>query len=70
MCATYTKLFQMLVIQQEYTMKLSLLQIFFGLLLLYIGAEGLVRSSSSLASRLKISPLVIGLTIVAYGTSS
>lgn len=41
-----------------------------GLLFLYIGAEGLVRGSSSLARGLGISPLVIGLTIVALGTSS
>ncbi|MEJ2193239.1 MAG: calcium/sodium antiporter [Ignavibacteriaceae bacterium] len=37
---------------------------------LFIGAEGLVRGSSSLAIRLGISPLVVGLTIVAFATSS
>lgn len=52
-----------------FIMIISLVQISFGLLLLYAGAEGLVRASSSLALRLKISPLVIGLTIVAFGTS-
>lgn len=41
-----------------------------GLLFLYLGAEGLVRGSSSLARGMGISPLVIGLTIVALGTSS
>lgn len=41
-----------------------------GLLFLYLGAEGLVRGSSSLARGIGISPLVIGLTIVALGTSS
>ena len=40
-----------------------------GLLLLYFGAEGLVRGSAALAMRLGVSPLLIGLTIVAYGTS-
>jgi cation:H+ antiporter len=41
-----------------------------GLIILVIGAEGLVRGSSRLAAALGISPLVIGLTIVAFGTSS
>lgn len=41
-----------------------------GLAILTIGAEGLVRGSSALALRLGISPLVIGLTIVAFGTSA
>ncbi len=40
-----------------------------GLACLYYGAEWLVRGSASLALRLKISPLVIGLTVVAFGTS-
>lgn len=40
-----------------------------GTFLLYFGAEGLVRGSSSLALRLKLTPLVIGLTVVAFGTS-
>ncbi len=37
--------------------------------LLFFGAEWLVRGSSALALRLGITPLVIGLTVVAYGTS-
>ena len=40
-----------------------------GIFLLYAGAEGLVRGSASLALRLKLTPLVIGLTVVAFGTS-
>jgi len=47
-----------------------LVLIVLGLVLLVLGAELLVRGASSLASRLKIPPLVIGLTVVAYGTSS
>ena len=35
-----------------------------------IGAEGLVRGASALALRIGISPLVVGLTVVAFGTSS
>lgn len=41
-----------------------------GLVLLVAGAEALVRGASRLAAVIGISPLVIGLTIVAYGTSS
>jgi cation:H+ antiporter len=41
-----------------------------GLGLLVLGAEWLVRGASRLAAALGISPLVIGLTVVAYGTSS
>jgi cation:H+ antiporter len=41
-----------------------------GLVLLVVGAEWLVRGASTLAERLRISRLIIGLTIVAYGTSS
>jgi cation:H+ antiporter len=37
---------------------------------LFVGAEGLVRGASSLAIRLGISPLVVGLTVVAFATSS
>lgn len=35
-----------------------------------IGAEGLVRGASALALKIGISPLVVGLTVVAFGTSS
>lgn len=41
-----------------------------GLLALYFGAEWLVRGAARLARRLGVSPLVVGLTIVAFGTSS
>ncbi len=41
-----------------------------GLGLLIVGAELLVRGASRLASAFGISPLVIGLTVVAFGTSS
>ncbi len=48
----------------------ALLWMALGLGGLYFGAEGLVRGSAALALRLGVSPLVIGLTIVAWGTSS
>ncbi len=51
-------------------MTLAIIYVLAGLVLLYFGAEGLVRGSSSLALRLGLSPLVVGLTVVAFGTSS
>jgi cation:H+ antiporter len=50
-------------------MLVSILSILAGIVLLYFGAEGLVRGSSSLAVRLGLTPLVIGLTVVSFGTS-
>jgi cation:H+ antiporter len=41
-----------------------------GLVLLIAGADLLVRSSSELAGRMGIPPVIIGLTVVAYGTSA
>ena len=41
-----------------------------GLCLLAVGAEALVRGASRLALSLGISPLVVGLTVVAFGTSA
>lgn len=41
-----------------------------GFVLLYYGAEWLVKGSSNLARSLGITPIVIGLTVVAFGTSA
>ena len=41
-----------------------------GLVVLIIGAESLVRGASRIAGWAGISPLVIGLTVVAFGTSA
>lgn len=41
-----------------------------GLVLLYFGAEWLVKGSASMALKLGVSPLVVGLTVVAFGTSA
>lgn len=41
-----------------------------GLVTLVIGGELLVRGASLLARAMRISPLVIGLTVVAFGTSA
>lgn len=43
---------------------------FIGFILLIKGADFLVSGASSLAARMGVSPLVIGLTIVAFGTSA
>jgi cation:H+ antiporter len=48
----------------------SLLLILAGLALLFFGGEFLVRGAASLALRLGLSPLVAGLTVVAFGTST
>ena len=41
-----------------------------GLTLLMLGADWLVRGAANLAGRLGVSPLVVGLTVVAFGTSA
>jgi len=41
-----------------------------GFVLLYFGAEWLVKGSSSLARSLGVTPILIGLTVVAFGTSA
>jgi len=49
---------------------LDLLITAFGLFLLVGGGDVMVRGSAALASRIGVSPLVIGLTVVAFGTSA
>jgi cation:H+ antiporter len=49
---------------------IALLQILFGFALLYGAGDLLVRGSSRLALGFGISPLVVGLTVVAFGTSA
>ncbi len=49
---------------------MDLLFIFAGIALLYLGGEGLVRGSVGLARLFGLSPMVIGLTVVSFGTSS
>ena len=41
-----------------------------GIVLLYLGAELLMRGSVTLAYKVGITRLVVGLTVIAYGTSS
>lgn len=41
-----------------------------GLMCLYLGAEALIKGSATLALRFHITPLVVGLAWVAFGTRS
>jgi cation:H+ antiporter len=49
---------------------MTFLILFGGLIILTLGGDLLVRGGSGLAARLGVSPLVIGLTVVAFGTSA
>lgn len=49
---------------------MTVLQFILGLIALTAGAEMLVRGASRIAAALGIAPLVVGLTVVALGTSS
>ena len=48
----------------------SFLGIVFGLTLLVVGGGLLVAGASQLAARLGVSPMIVGLTIVGFGTSA
>ena len=49
---------------------LDVLLLVLGVGVLYFGAEWLVRGSARLAGSLGVSPIVVGLTIVSFGTSA
>lgn len=49
---------------------MTVLLFVFGLVFLIIGAEILVRGASRIAQKMGIPPLIIGLTVVAFGTSA
>ncbi|MGI9439614.1 MAG: calcium/sodium antiporter, partial [Parvibaculales bacterium] len=42
----------------------------FGLFVLCLSGEGIVRGAVTVAHALRVSPLIIGLTIIAFGTSA
>ena len=52
----------------DFVINIALISV--GLLMLYFGAEWLIRGSVTIANKMRISQLVIGLTIVAFGTST
>jgi len=49
---------------------ISTLLVLAGFVALYYGAEWLVKGATSMSLRLGLPPLLVGLTVVAYGTSS
>src|SRR6476661_10270819 len=49
---------------------LNIVQLVVGIALIYWGAEWLIRGSAAIARSFGVKPLVIGLTVVAYGTSA
>ena len=50
--------------------KLDYIYVLAGLIGLFFGGEALVRGSVGIARRMAISPLLIGLTVVGFGTST
>ena len=50
-------------------MLISIFSLFVGSLLLYFGAEWIIKGGVSISNKFGISKLVIGLTVVAFGTS-
>lgn len=51
------------------TLPIASLLCILGILFLYFGGEAVVRGSAQTAYRLGVKPIIIGLTVVAYGTS-
>ena len=51
-------------------MSLSLAMVLGGLAALFVGAHALIKGAAALARRWGLTPLVVGLTVVAAGTSS
>lgn len=49
---------------------LHVLYVAAGVTILYLGAEWLIRGSAGIARAFGVKPLVVGLTVVAYGTSA
>ena len=47
----------------------ALLFLLAGFSALFVGGEGLVRGAAALSVRLRLTPAVIGLTVMALGTS-
>ena len=50
-------------------MGINILQLLVGIVLLYYGAEFLITGSKSIAEKFNIPPIIVGITLVAFGTS-
>ena len=51
-------------------MFIDILILLIGLVLLLYSADVMINSSDLIAKKFKLSPILIGLTIVAFGTSA
>ena len=51
-------------------MLLAISAIIFGLVLLTLSADKFVEAASSLANHFGVSPLIIGITVIGFGTSA
>ena len=51
-------------------MAVDIAKLLAGIVILYWGAEWLIRGSAAIARAFGVKPLVVGLTVVAYGTSA
>ncbi len=49
---------------------LDFILVFLSIIMLWKGADWLVDSAAEIAHSLKVSDLIIGLTVVAFGTSA
>ena len=56
--------------KKGYNIPMTYLLLALGLFLLFIGGDWLVAGAVAVAHRLKVSPLLIGLTLVGFGTST
>ncbi len=54
----------------QLTIFTSILLVVFSILLLWFGADWLVKGASKMALSINVKPIVIGLTVVAFGTSA
>ncbi len=51
-------------------MAIEILLLIIGIALLYFGGEWLITGATTLARKLGVAPLIVGLTVVAFGTSA
>ena len=49
---------------------ITLILLLAGFVVLGLAGEALLRGAVTLADKLRVSPLIIGLTIIAFGTSA
>jgi len=57
-------------LERIFSVIIDLILFFIGLFLLYFGADFLVKGAARLAVMARVEPLIVGVTVVAFGTSS